>query len=658
MPRTVRLLFATALCALALPTAAARAATPITTYFNAGSGGACPAYGDLNICSGEVPSWDGTLLDVDLTMPMNGTGGTRHPLIVMLNGFGADKHEWESTTDTGDDGDKYRWNSHWFAEHGYYVLTYTPRGFDSTLPPPYSPPTPSGTSRDTTRGTIRVKSKEYEIRDTQWLAALVAAGYSDVNRDQLAVTGGSYGGGESWLQASQAQWSFPNSKDPTLPVLQLQVSVPKYGWTDLAYSLFPNGHPGNGPGDNDIYRSSQGSPASDTGDGNPIGVLKNSFFAELSGIGADRGTYETGAGSTDSAEGPYSIPAWGNRLSTQGDPYSPEDATVRQLRRGFTEFRSSYYQQDGWAAQAPADKRKVAIYAIQGWTDDLFPAVEAFRQYKYLKALDPQWPINVVVADVGHGRAQNKPDTWHTINNNAFGWLQDHIGGSHDQITTITAEPTTCPNDMDPDNNVSAATEMTATTPEGLSAGKLTIRALQGDDLESHQGADDPDGPATDPLPIERGAFEIGPVGSCRASSTPTSPGRYTAVSQELPDTNTYIGLGEVDIPYRLTGDTATVNARVWDVGPSGNTLLMTRGTYRIDTAAGDPPSGTARLPLFGNHWQIRPHHKVRLDITLVDQPFLRPATPESTVHFDPPTLKLPLRESSDRFAVAFRTSS
>jgi hypothetical protein len=42
----------------------------------------CPLYGDLHICSGEVPSWDGTALDVDLTLPA--AGGNRHPLIVML----------------------------------------------------------------------------------------------------------------------------------------------------------------------------------------------------------------------------------------------------------------------------------------------------------------------------------------------------------------------------------------------------------------------------------------------------------------------------------------------------------------------------------------------------------------------------------------------
>src|SRR4051795_13023699 len=102
--------------------------------------GACPEYGSVEICSGSVPSFDGAKLDVDVTRPLS---GGRHPLIVMLHGFGNNKHEWESLTDQGDGADKWHWNSHWFAEHGYYVLTYTARGFRADAPTAgYQPPTP------------------------------------------------------------------------------------------------------------------------------------------------------------------------------------------------------------------------------------------------------------------------------------------------------------------------------------------------------------------------------------------------------------------------------------------------------------------------------------------------------------------------------------
>ena len=80
---------------------------------------------------------------------------------------------------------------------------------------------------------------------------------------------------------------------------------------------------------------------------------------------------------------------------------------IRQIRRGLTEFRGAYYQDEGWSQQR--DGRKVAVFSIQGWTDDLFPAVESFRMFKYLKRLDPRWPVELALADVGHSRAQNKP---------------------------------------------------------------------------------------------------------------------------------------------------------------------------------------------------------------------------------------------------------
>ena len=37
--------------------------------------GHCPTYGDMEVCSGEVPSFDGAPLDVDLTKPTGGPPG-------------------------------------------------------------------------------------------------------------------------------------------------------------------------------------------------------------------------------------------------------------------------------------------------------------------------------------------------------------------------------------------------------------------------------------------------------------------------------------------------------------------------------------------------------------------------------------------------------
>jgi dienelactone hydrolase len=638
MGRGLRALLFLLVAALALPAAASAAALPPS--FTPSCPGESPSgepYGGVRICSGTVPSFDGSKLEVDLTQPMQGTGSS-HPLIVMLHGFGNDKREWESTTDEGDGADKYHWNNRWFAEQGYYVLTYTARGFsddgadeDTTQPP--TPREPSG-SIDLPRGAIHLKSRDWEIRDTQWLAALVAAAYSDVDPHRIAVTGGSYGGIESWLQASQRTWTFPHSLDPALPVLDLQVAVPKYPSTDLAYSLAPSGR-GGGPALDDLYESSQGHAGDDQGDRNPIGVEKASYVNGLFALGETKGVFEKGL-STDApfpctygdCEGQVDIEAWKARTDL-GDPTTPEDPLLRQIRRGLTEFRGAYYQDEGWDQQE--DGRKVAVFSIQGWTDDLFPAVESFRMFKYLKRLDPRWPVEVALGDVGHSRAQNKPQTWQWLNAQAFQWLQSNIDGSRDQRTTVSSEATVCGEDTGP------AQQVVGTAPDGLANGTLALHYPPGG-TASPLGAADPNGPATDAI----AGAAVQPGEECRHSDGP-AVGGYTEYSPPLAGTTTYVGIGHVRVPYAWAGAASgMLAARVFDVAPDGTELLVTRGVYRLEN---DPPTGTLRLPLYGNHWRLAAGHRVRLDLTQVDTPTYRPSNLPSSLQFPGGvTLVLPTR--------------
>jgi predicted acyl esterase len=626
-----------------LAPAGAAAAEPITDQL------ACHPRGDVEICSGEVPSFDGSPLDVDVTKPVQ--GGGKHPIMAMMHGFGNDKREWEFNGNEGDGADKFHWNNHWFAEHGYYVINYTARGFHTDPPSGDKPDTPTGTSEEKAppqRGVLRLKSREYEVRDTQWLAALVARDFDGADGGRVAVTGGSYGGGESWLQASRSQFTFPHSQDDTLPVLDLQVAVPKYPWTDLAYSLGPNGHPG-GPAGNDLYESSYGHPDDDNGEGYPFGILKSSFVGGLFALGATNGTFQSGASTfmpPPEGEGPIDVAVW-NERTLDGEPYEDTDPIVLQIRRGLTEFRSAYYQQDGWASQQ--DGRKVAVFAIQGWTDDLFPALEGFRMFKYLKRLDPRWPVELEVADIGHSRGANKPATWRRLNAQAFQFLQSNINGSRDQETRVSSEPTVCEERGNPDQQEAPAQRLSAKSPEALGPGSLTVNYTSPGSTNSAAAATDPNGPATDPAFGDTPLF--GQDGGCRTSPGPATGG-FTAYSQPLKQTQTYVGLGFARVAYTMTGtESGTLNARLWDDPPGDDTkpLLVSRGAYRIDTLAGDSAADTIRLPLFGNHWRFKPGHRIRLDLTPVDAPYLRPANGAYQISFTPPSLRLPTRESGDR---------
>ena len=86
-----------------------------------------------------------------------------------------------------------------------------------------------------------VADRRWETKDSQTLLGdLVDAGVSDPSR--LAASGGSYGGGQSWLLATSMPWK--SAKGATL---QLAAAVPHYPWTDLLYSLAPNGRENDDP---------------------------------------------------------------------------------------------------------------------------------------------------------------------------------------------------------------------------------------------------------------------------------------------------------------------------------------------------------------------------------------------------------------------------
>jgi len=210
----------------------------------------------------------------------------------------------------------------------------------------------------------------------------------------------------------------------------------------------------------------------------------------------------------------------------------------------------------------------------------------------------------------------------------------------------VFSEPTLCPNNPDPGASTTAAQQLTATTPEGLSNGTLTITGPAGATVNPLAAAD-PDGLGTDPvlggvLPSQNAPSPSG----CRTSTTPSFPGRYTAISTPLPRDVTYVGLGSVQVPYTLAGaTTATLNARVWDIPAAGGpALLVTRGTYRIDTPGYEQLTGSLRLPLYGNQWPFRTGDKIRLDLTQVDTPTFRPDNQPSTLTFAAPVLTLPTR--------------
>src|SRR3954447_9435322 len=196
---------AAATAALALLPAAANAApTPF--------GHACTAQNNVRFCptpdlASRPASFDGTPIDVDVTLPAEGDGP--FPTILLMHGLGGNKTSFEDANSK-----EASYTNWYFAQHGYAVVTPTARGFGGSCGP---------TSKDTPgcgNGWTRLGDMRYEVRDYQTLIGqLVDQGI--VKPDAIGATGISYGGGFSTMLAflknrvrmpdgTYAPWTSPN----------------------------------------------------------------------------------------------------------------------------------------------------------------------------------------------------------------------------------------------------------------------------------------------------------------------------------------------------------------------------------------------------------------------------------------------------------------
>ncbi|MEA2195743.1 MAG: hypothetical protein QOG42_2422, partial [Solirubrobacteraceae bacterium] len=156
-------------------------------------GHACTPANGVRFCpttdlASRPTSFDGTPLDVDVTLPATGEGP--FPTILLLHGLGGDKTSFESTGSGGDAS----YSNWFFAQHGYAVLTPTARGFGGSCG------RASASSAGCDHGWTRLGDIRYEIHDAQTLVGqLVDEGI--VKPDAIGATGISYGGGFSTMLA-------------------------------------------------------------------------------------------------------------------------------------------------------------------------------------------------------------------------------------------------------------------------------------------------------------------------------------------------------------------------------------------------------------------------------------------------------------------------
>ena len=547
---------------------------------SAGFRDSCETQPTHRICTGMVESFDGTELDSTLTLPRKVPKGRRLPLIVFIHGFLSNKTEYMSETAKDErDYKTVEFNNVWFAQRGYAVLNYSARGHGE-----------SG-------GQIGLASKHVEIRDTHHLSGLLVDD-GTANRNKVAAVGGSYGGGQSWLLMTVKGRRAPQYgtwRSPKGRVVRLAAAVPQFTWTDLLFSLAPNGR----------------EPVTPT----PLGVPK---FSLLNGFVALIGQKMT-----------EDLARWLGRMN-QGEPYEPEggDPVVEEAKKALTVDRSPYYQEGFFKALRRSKKRQrsIPVLAAQGWTDPIFPAIEAVRMYKRLRSIRRRYPIQLYFGDFEHLTSQIKIPDMRYYHRRATRMLDHYLRGKGRRPSLdVRTAPTLC--DPEKFGPVLTAANWGALQPDRLtfelSGGRTTASPLV-----------DPRGPATDHVAL--GLQSRG----CVTTDLPETPGVAT---WRIPIERDYtlIGMPRLELSYSATGTDVQLNSRLWDVGPDGSQVLVTRGAYRLVQPEGSG-QGKVSYDLYGNHWQLSKGHELLLEVTSDDAPFFRQDNMPSMTAIDAAKLTLP----------------
>jgi hypothetical protein len=564
-------------------------------------------HGDYSSSGGSdtrLVSFDGTPLALYVTLPpapASGADGS-YPLVVQ-------SHGWDEPTSGPGDTQYYGPTADTWAQNGYAVLQLVARGFgDSCGTAASRLADPSACAN----GYIRLDDERYEAHDVQYaIGLLVDEGVVDPAR--LGVTGESYGGGVSLELATlrnrvmNADGTLSPWTSPAGTPLSITAAAPVIPWSDLVYSLLPNG------------RTLDYQVTSPTADLSPIGVEKQSYVTGLYGEGNQSGYYAP-PGTNPQAD----LTSWYGTLNA-GEPYdsNPTDvAIVRQI----AQYHSPYYLLDG--AYGTAQVAPPPLLIANGFTDDLFPVDEAVRYDNLESSLYPSDPVSLFDWDGGHARGQNKPADNALLSARIRAFFDYYLKGTGAQPAPgATALTQTCPSTA-PSGGPYAATAWA-----GLHPGEVRYSSAPAQTIGS--GAGNPAIAATiDPI--------TGGGACATAPATDQGPGVAT---YRLPAATgsgyTLLGAPTVIASLGVTGTYPVIAARLWDVDPAANTeTLVARGLYRVSAG------GRQVFQLHPGAWHFAAGHIAKLELLSQDPPYARTSNGPYAISVSDLQLRLPVHET------------
>jgi predicted acyl esterase len=118
---------------------------------------------------------------------------------------------------------------------------------------------------------------------------------------------------------------------------------------------------------------------------------------------------------------------------------------------------------------------------------------------------------------------------------------------------------------------------------------------------------------------------QLDPIGgtsdACKAVQSLNPPGT-ASYSLTTPAGFTMLGLPTVTATIQALGEYGELDSMLFDVAPSGEEILVSRGAYRL----GANQSGSVTFQLHGNGYSFAPGHTAKLVLLGSDAPYLRPS--------------------------------
>jgi hypothetical protein len=588
-------------------------------------------------------------LDADVSVPdpsLNPMPADGYPLVVLMHTCcSGDKHNFEAPTIDGS-GELWHYNNAWFAARGYVVLTYTSRGFVD------------GSGHGST-GEMQLDSRRYEVNDFQDLACQLAGDpFFHIDTHKILISGGSYGAGLAWMAMTDPTWSCGTVGRPSVR-MRLAAAAPRYGWSDLLYSLVPNGTHLR-----DRLPPTDPALASTR---NPFGFPRKSVVSALFATGT-AGTPPSGSHTTF----PPAIASAAACLEST-DPYETNPLCAQFFGTVIDQVLSDsspYYQNDFFNGLARGTVKPVPIFSAGSSNSPLFSQVEHREIVERLRSVIPRYPVQEYYGDVGDF-TQDKAKEWGDIcgTDHHVCALADYTSGDLNAnpptlqrlgVTTRLnrfldrfAGPPGDPSAPTPAFDVTASLQVcpanasaefpadepgqrfTAPSFAQLAPNVLPLAAT-GDQTTTSTASPNPHAATSDPIAnVINGSH-------CPVETTAAGPGVATYDFTPFAAPVTMIGRTRVTVPYSASGSSAglELNARLYEVLADGRAVLVDRGGVRIAQ-----PSGTTVFDLNGNAWRFAQGDRLRIELAQDDDPYVARSNQPSTLTLGGVRLELPVAE-------------